>query len=154
MEATSNEEMEMQQRNEETLAMEFSDSISIRPLETSVIQNVSGEAAINAHCVEVEEWNAWNNHYEHKDMRDWFLLVVNVWFKIFLFSWDARTWFGEKIGNFAEDWIKLSPSISRQNLINSCADWKQDHRLLFRNGFLHCSTVFLWELCISYQHVI
>jgi len=62
MEATSNEEMEMQQRNEETPAMEFSDSISIRPLETSVIQNVSGEASINAHHVEVEERNARNNH--------------------------------------------------------------------------------------------
>jgi len=62
MEATSNEEMEMQQRNEETLAMEFSDSISIRHLETSVIQNISGEPVISAHCVEIEDRNARNNH--------------------------------------------------------------------------------------------
>jgi len=62
MEATSNEEMEMQQRNEETLAMEFSDSISIRHLETSAIQNISGEPVISAHCVEVEDRNARNNH--------------------------------------------------------------------------------------------
>lgn len=62
MEATSNEEMEMQQSDEETLAMEFSDSRSTRHLETSVIQNVSGEAAIDDHRIEVEERNARNNH--------------------------------------------------------------------------------------------
>ncbi|AES87565.1 putative transcription factor C2H2 family [Medicago truncatula] len=57
MQATSNEEMEMQQSDEETLAMEFSDSRSTRHLETSVIQNVSGEAAIDDHRIEVEERN-------------------------------------------------------------------------------------------------
>ncbi|MCI10400.1 RING-h2 finger protein ATL58-like [Trifolium medium] len=62
MQATGNEEMEMQQSNEETLAMEFSDSRSTsRHQETTVIQNVSGEVAISAHHINVEGENARNN---------------------------------------------------------------------------------------------
>lgn len=62
MEATSNEEMEMQPRNDETLAMEFSDSVSTSHLETTVIENVSGEIGINTHPrIDVEEQNVRNN---------------------------------------------------------------------------------------------
>ncbi|GAU26590.1 hypothetical protein TSUD_267050 [Trifolium subterraneum] len=50
--------MEMQHSNEETLAMELSDSRSTRHQETTVIQNVSGEVAISAHHVNLEEENA------------------------------------------------------------------------------------------------
>ncbi|XP_045831977.1 RING-H2 finger protein ATL7-like [Trifolium pratense] len=61
MQATSNEEIEMQQSNEETLTMEFSDSRSTRHQETTVIQNVSGEIVISAHHINVEGENARNN---------------------------------------------------------------------------------------------
>ncbi|KAL5073377.1 hypothetical protein RYX36_012361, partial [Vicia faba] len=62
MQAISNEEMEMQRRTEETLAMEFSDSVSTSHLETTVIENVSGEVGINTHLrINVEEQNVRNN---------------------------------------------------------------------------------------------
>ncbi|WJX49474.1 RING-H2 finger protein atl7, variant 2 [Trifolium repens] len=61
MQATSNEEIEMQQSNEETLAMELSDSRSTRHQETTDIQNVSDEVAISAPNINVEGGNARNN---------------------------------------------------------------------------------------------
>ncbi|CAK8575211.1 unnamed protein product [Lathyrus sativus] len=62
MQAASNEEIEMQPRIEETLAIEFSDSVSTSHLETTVIQNVSGEAGISANPhINVEEPNVRNN---------------------------------------------------------------------------------------------
>lgn len=49
------------QNNEETQAMEFSESTSPRDLETNVFQNVSGEVAISTHCIDVEGQNVQNN---------------------------------------------------------------------------------------------
>ncbi|CAJ1978192.1 unnamed protein product [Sphenostylis stenocarpa] len=45
------------QNNEETQAIELSESRSTRHLETTVLQNVSGEVAISAHCIDVEGQN-------------------------------------------------------------------------------------------------
>jgi hypothetical protein len=53
--------MEMQQSNEETLAMELSDSRTTRHQETTDIQNVSDEVAISAPSINVEGENARNN---------------------------------------------------------------------------------------------
>ncbi|XP_058756753.1 RING-H2 finger protein ATL7-like [Vicia villosa] len=58
MQATSNEELEMQRRNDETPAMEFSDSVSSSHRETTFIENVSGEVGINTHPrIDVQEQN-------------------------------------------------------------------------------------------------
>jgi hypothetical protein len=53
--------MEMQHGNEETLAMELSDSRSTRHQETTDIQNVSDEVVISAPNINVEGENARNN---------------------------------------------------------------------------------------------
>ncbi|KAK7405445.1 hypothetical protein VNO78_06746 [Psophocarpus tetragonolobus] len=49
------------QSNEETQAMEFSESRSTRHIETIVLQNVSGEVEINAHSIDVEGQNVQTN---------------------------------------------------------------------------------------------
>ncbi|RDX60222.1 RING-H2 finger protein ATL58, partial [Mucuna pruriens] len=59
--AKSSTQTSNMQNNEETQAMEFSESRSTRLLETTVLQNDSGEVAISAHCIDVEGQNVQNN---------------------------------------------------------------------------------------------
>lgn len=63
----SNEETQRLQSNEETQTVEYSDP---RHLETTVLQNASGQIEIGAHCIDVEGQNAQHNQLEHEYMTD------------------------------------------------------------------------------------